>query len=201
LPRFSHRCASHNFLEVSFVTSELRQKLIDTYIFQKYGISSLRLFRILLMRGSVEESELVKICMISAAEARERLLGMLHCDLLEVREIPKGKPGDYKPSSVLFFWHVNCQNVLRILVDQTYHAAHNVLVRLHHELDQNLALLTKADEAVDPKNGLSLTKDEKSKLQWVKEVQERMEDAILSLDETIVLLTDPAATQLNVLKQ
>jgi hypothetical protein len=69
---------------------------------------------------------------------------LLHADLVEVREIPKGK--DYKPGSVFFFWSVNWPNVLSIVIDRTYHATHNVLVRLNHEIEENAALLHKGEE-------------------------------------------------------
>lgn len=85
--------------------------------------------------------------MMSPVDVRERLTEMLHADLVQVREIPKGKQ-DYKPSNVLFFWNVNWPNALSILIDRTYHATYNVLMRLNHELDENALLLQKYEEDV-----------------------------------------------------
>lgn len=134
--------------------------------------------------------------MFSPVEVRERLVELLHADLVQVSEIPKGKQ-DYKPSGVLFFWSVNWLNAMNIVIDRTYHATHNVLVRLNHELEENAALLQKSEEVcvfdgeVNLQQRARFTSDEQAKANWLKEIQERMEDTIVSLDETLFLLTDP----------
>jgi hypothetical protein len=50
------------FEDVPEFISIIKHKLVETFIFERYGIMSLRLFRLLTLKGSLEESQVPPVC-------------------------------------------------------------------------------------------------------------------------------------------
>eukprot|EP01126_Amoeba_proteus_P066031 TRINITY_DN9490_c0_g1_i1.p1 TRINITY_DN9490_c0_g1~~TRINITY_DN9490_c0_g1_i1.p1 ORF type:complete len:185 (+),score=57.56 TRINITY_DN9490_c0_g1_i1:321-875(+) len=174
----------------------IKQKHIESVVIAKFGYESLRIFRLLLLKNSLEENQIAKLSMLSITDVRERLVQMLHEDCVRVQEISKNAK-EFKSAQVFYYWTVNWGNVLQLFIDQVYHAMHNLMVRLRYELDSNATLLQKQEEEKQQQllGGMDMletlfTKQEKEKLEKVMELQERMHDALVQLDTTLFILTD-----------
>jgi len=181
-------------LDVPEMMRMLRQREVESIIYNRYELQGLRIFRLLVMKTALEEQQVAKMTMISPTETRAKLTEMLRGDVIQVREIPKTKQ-DYKPQNVLFFWSVNWPNLVTLLTDQIYQAINNVNVKLHHELESHAGILQRYDaELRAVKSGaqasVNMLREHEEKAKMLLDIQDRMEDAILALDDTLFILSD-----------
>eukprot|EP00871_Galdieria_phlegrea_P000402 jgi/Galph1/1362/GphlegSOOS_G6023.1 len=121
------------------MSSTLKQRATEQLILKRYGTSGLRIFRLLLDKGSVEQRQLLEYAMLPGNSGRERLYAMLRDGYVVVNEIPSSS--DYKSSRSFFLWSIDISQVHEHVLGHAYKATLNMLTRLIELYDNFGALV------------------------------------------------------------
>lgn len=82
----------------------MKLAVLDGYVRERWGIWALRIVRILLSMGKMEEKQLSKVAMISPNDVRPLISVLSSASIISLHEVPKGK--DFMPRRTSYFWSV-----------------------------------------------------------------------------------------------
>lgn len=115
-------------VEIRKMSQLLKQRAVEQLILKRHGTPGLRIFRLLVDKGSVEQRQLLELAMLPGTTARERLYAMFKDGYVVVNEIPCSS--DYKSSRSFFLWSVNMKQLFKNVLCHAYKATLNMLLRL-----------------------------------------------------------------------
>ncbi|KAJ7246343.1 hypothetical protein O6H91_Y428400 [Diphasiastrum complanatum] len=176
---------------------ELAQRSeVEGIVLQRYGRESCRIFRLLSMKGHLEQKQISDRALVPLKETWELLFKLLKEEFVELQEISKAP--DHAPSKTFYLWRVNLQGVLLHVLDDMYHAAANLGQRLAHELDQEQEILgllkqlhqSKSSGADGKATHVTLTQAQHEQVKRIRRVATVLENSILKLDDAIMLFHD-----------
>jgi DNA-directed RNA polymerase III subunit RPC3 len=168
---------------------QLRNKQLESFIHDKFGAESLRIFRLLNEKSILSDKQIYEMCMIGQAETRQLLYKMLDHGILHLQEVPR--TADHNPQRTFYLWSVRHQHVMDMFTDQVYAVVRKMRKRLAAELATHRDLLIKADDEQRRTGGTaSLSSFEVAKVDSLRTLQERLHNTILHLDESLILLSD-----------
>jgi hypothetical protein len=170
---------------------QLRDKQIESFIHDKFGAESLRIYRLLSEKNILSDKQIYEMCMISQSETRQLLYNMLEKGVLHLQEVPRTL--DHNPQRTFYLWSVRREQVVAKCVDQVYSVVRKMRKRLSAELSAHRDLLLKADEEAraritHPQLISTLSQLETEKVDALKTLQERLHNTILHLDESLIQL-------------
>ena len=99
----------------------LSERLLESYIRDRFGGHSVRLWRCLVDRGAVEEKYLSKITLIDLKEARERLLQLFSHGFIELQDVPR--TADHNPQRTIYLWKyvsATCKDLMKSFLLKGY---------------------------------------------------------------------------------
>jgi len=172
----------------------MKRLYIESVIVEKYGVRSLRIFRLISFKKNLEMQQVADLAMMTLKEARERLYTMLHDNMLHLQEI--SKTTNHLPTSTFYFFSVRHDKLSTVICKDVYQAMYNMMKRSAFEVDQVSALVSLSNEenrlrASNP-NAVIMTEEERTKLKHAIELQERMLNAVHKLDLTLCALSCPS---------
>lgn len=189
--------------------SNMRLKLMEDMISEKYGRGSCRLFRLIRARGKLEEKQVHKLGLLPQKEVRHRLYELFQSGIIDSQEVPKTQ--DRAPSRTIFLWSANPLKALAILLENLYQSMCNLYERLDHEICQRKRLLSKVDGFGEEHGDLQVNVDGMSKAKTQEEIDEEeakrkeneaamleefetirnnLEGGLLRLDEMVMVVRD-----------
>jgi DNA-directed RNA polymerase III subunit RPC3 len=168
----------------------MKRLYIESVIVEKYGVRSLRIFRLISIKKNLEMQQVADLAMMTLKEARERLYTMLHDNMLHLQEI--SKTANHLPTSTFYFFSVRHDKLSTVICKDVYQAMYNILKRSAFEIEQVSALISLSNEenrlrATNP-NAVIMTEEERTKLKHAVELQERMLNSVHKLDLTLCAL-------------
>jgi hypothetical protein len=168
----------------------MKRLYIESVIVEKYGVRSLRIFRLISIKKNLEMQQVADLAMMTLKEARERLYTMLHDNMLHLQEI--SKTANHLPTSIFYFFSVRHDKLSTVICKDVYQAMYNILKRSAFEMEQVSALISVSNEenrlrATNP-NAVIMTEEERTKLKHAIELQERMLNSVHKLDLTLCAL-------------
>jgi DNA-directed RNA polymerase III subunit RPC3 len=168
----------------------MKRLYIESVIVEKYGVRSLRIFRLISIKKNLEMQQVADLAMMTLKEARERLYTMLHDNMLHLQEI--SKTANHLPTSTFYFFSVRHDKLSTVICKDVYQAIYNILKRSAFEMEQVSALISVSNEenrlrATNP-NAVIMTEEERTKLKHAIELQERMLNSVHKLDLTLCAL-------------
>ncbi|GJQ11299.1 hypothetical protein GpartN1_g3090.t1 [Galdieria partita] len=197
-------------VEIRKIRQLLKQRATEHLILKRHGASGLRIYRLLLDKGAVEQRQLLEFAMLPGTTAREKLYAMFRDGYVVVNEIPSSS--DYKSSRSFFLWSVDMSHVFTNVLCHAYKATMNMLIRLrtlHAEftrlLGSNLYCVSEELEAVSIQqeilerhlpgqtSNMNLSSASLELKERLEKLQQRMglyEVSILRLDKNIMCLRD-----------
>ncbi|KAK0404389.1 hypothetical protein QR680_017435 [Steinernema hermaphroditum] len=156
---------------------------IESYIREKLGTRAVRIFKLLLQKGFLEEEQIEKFVMMSAKETRELTYALVDASFVSIRHI--SKTNDFAPARTFYLYHVNMPNVVSHMLNATAKSIYNIVVRRLHEdkryaglLEQKLKLDEVLKKIAESEN---LTADEKT------EQEEDVKDTYMSNEDRAFL--------------
>jgi hypothetical protein len=90
------------------------------------------------------------------------------------------KSNDHAPARTIFLWNVDMGNVTQIVKNSLYKTLKNLKMRLLLQMRQAHALITKSEDAPN-----SLIQAEKEALDQIRGAQERLENSVLEVDQSL----------------
>ncbi|EME29539.1 DNA-directed RNA polymerase III subunit C3 [Galdieria sulphuraria] len=115
-------------VEIRMMRQLLKQRATEHLILKRHGTSGLRVYRLLLDKGALEQRQLLEFAMLPGTTAREKLYAMFRDGYVVVNEIPSSS--DYKSSRSFFLWSVDVSNVFTNVLCHAYKATLNMLIRM-----------------------------------------------------------------------
>eukprot|EP00249_Psilotum_nudum_P011992 c23514_g1_i1 orf=77-1750(+) len=168
---------------------------VEGVVLQRYGRESCRIFRLLTMKGLLEQKQISDMALVPLKEAREILYRLLKDEYLQLQDVAKAP--DHAPSKTIYLWRVNYPVMLQNILDDMFRAASNIGQRLAHELEQEQEVLNHLKEYQHSKTladgsgaHVTLTQSQHEKVKRIRRIATILETSLMKLDETIMLFND-----------
>lgn len=171
-----------------------RKSEVEAIVLKRFGRESCRVFRLLAMKGQLEQKQISDQALVGRKETLEILYKLLKDDYLQLQEIAKSQ--DHAPSRTFYLWRVNYSSLMEHIIDDMYHGASNLGKRLAHELEQEQEVLDLLKQMHQSKNKdgstshVTLTKTQRDQVNHIRRVATVLETSILKLDDSIMLFHD-----------
>jgi DNA-directed RNA polymerase III subunit RPC3 len=187
--RHSQGTVPNWIVEFRRLARELRHLEIERIVGIKFGRIALRLIRILLARGKIDEKRLQELSLVSQKDLRQILAQMQESGYVDLQEIPKD--AQRMPSRTVFLWVYDPDRVGRNLLHDTYKAMSRCLQRLRFERSRLKDFLDKT-ERLDLRENLDkyLSDAEKKALHEWREKEALILGEVFRLDDLVAVLRD-----------
>jgi DNA-directed RNA polymerase III subunit RPC3 len=122
-----------------------RNEEIMQMVKQRFGLMSLRIIRILMSRGKVDEKALQEIGLLNAKDLR-RCLAQLHAHgFIDLQEVPR-EP-QRQPARTIYLWFYDAERVKMRMMENLYKAMCRLLQRLKVERQTVSSTVQKAERS------------------------------------------------------
>lgn len=170
-----------------------RKYELEGIVLQRYGKESCRIFRLLCMKGQLEQKQVSDIALVALKETRELLYRLLKEEYLQLQEVSKAP--DHAPSKTFYLWRVNYPSVVDHILEDMFRAASNVGQRLAHELQQEQEVLDVLKQYHHSKTSkdaphVTLTQTQHEQVKRIRRIAAVLEASLLKLDDSIMLFND-----------
>ncbi|GLJ17016.1 hypothetical protein SUGI_0294400 [Cryptomeria japonica] len=173
---------------------DARKSEVEAIVRKRYGIESCRIFKLLAMKGQLEQKQISEQALVGRKETLELLYKLFKDGYLQMQEIAKSQ--DHAPSKTFYLWRVNYPNLMERIVDDMYHAASNLGQRLAHELEQEQEVIDLLKQMHQSKatdgstSQVTLTKSQREKKDKMRRIATILEASLLKLDDSLMLFHD-----------
>nr|GMD75274.1 DNA-directed RNA polymerase III subunit rpc3 isoform X1 [Ipomoea batatas] len=156
-----------------------RTEEVEPIVLKRYGREAYRMFRLLSKASRLFlTDEVSDATFVEKKDAVKILLGLWKDDYVEMKKIiVRGTS-----QSEQMLWSVNKQSLWRHVLDEMYHAALNLRLRITHEIEQEKETLQMPRE--------KLTGELSIKYKQLMKVRIALESALMNLDDAIMLFHD-----------
>mmetsp|Transcript_28003 Transcript_28003/g.61450 ORF Transcript_28003/g.61450 Transcript_28003/m.61450 type:complete len:586 (+) Transcript_28003:89-1846(+) len=176
-------------VNMSRIVELIRLKQIEAVIRDRFGVSGLRIFRLLLLKGQLEQKQIADFAMLPQKDTRELLYRMMRGGFLALQDIPR--TSDRAPSRTFYTFRANYEGAGDQLASELYRAAGNVWMRIRHEMDREKELLSLVEEAqMKGELHFNLTAAQRSTLHRLKRVSEVLQASLMQLDDMISIFNN-----------
>lgn len=156
---------------------------------QRFGGPACRIFRLLLLKGQLEQKQIAEMAMIPVKDTRELLYRLLKVDFVQLQEV--ARTADHAPARTFYLWRVGHLHVIDRLHNELHRTVAKVRARLKHEADQDAEVLKlvrmNVGPASDGASGVSLTTGERMRAMRLRHVSNVLEACLLRLDQLQLL--------------
>jgi hypothetical protein len=145
--QYIRRGGSKNIWCVNMHDAEerLRDDKIMQMVKRRFGLMSLRIIRILMSRGKVDEKALQEIGLLNAKDLR-RCLAQLHAHgFIDLQEVPR-EP-QRQPARTLYLWFYDSERVKLRVLENLYKSMCRLLQRLKVERQKVSSTIEKAERS------------------------------------------------------
>ena len=156
---------------------------------QRAGIIGVRLMRILIDKGRLDERLLQEIGLLNAKEMRQSLEFLHLWGFIEVQEVPKDP--QRQPNRTIFLWFYDQDRVERKLLDEIYKSIARLYERIQYERKKMRPTLEKVEkEDCEGQEESVMSVAEVTLLQQYRRKETWLLGEIMRLDESVALLRD-----------
>eukprot|EP00250_Pteridium_aquilinum_P018599 c24132_g3_i2 orf=87-1721(+) len=184
---------SQYVINLSKIIEAARKYELEGIVLQRYGKETCRIFRLLCMKGQLEQKQISDIALVALTETRDLLYRLLKEEYLQLQEV--SKTADHAPSKTIYLWKVNYPCVVEHILEDMFRAASNVGLRLAHELQQEQEVLDVLKQYHHSKTSkdaprVTLTQTQRDQVERIRRVAAILETSLLKLDNSIMLFND-----------
>ena len=172
---------------------ELRKSLVRQEIMkiarQRVGIIGVRLLRILIDKGRVDEKMLQEIALLNAKDMRQSL-GLLHLwGFIELQEVPRDP--QRQPNRTIFLWFYDEARVEKKLLDEIYKTMTRLYQRTQFEREKMRLTLEKVEQlGCEGREGDFMSAAEVTLLEQSRRKETWLLGEVMRLDDSVALLRD-----------
>lgn len=106
---------------------KLKLAVLEGYVRERWGPLAVRIVKILLAMGMMDERQLAKVAMISPDSIRPLISVLSGASIITSQEVPKGK--DFLPSRTSYFWHVDMNKTNAVMLSTLMKTMANIMER------------------------------------------------------------------------
>lgn len=164
----------------------LRDRIVHQIIVDTHGEVAARICPILRFTGYMESDQVAESAMAPAKDTRELLHRLYRDKYIELFNINQGK--QHNPASMIYLWGYSRPRGTRTTADNVCTALCNMRLRRQHEVEVGKDWIERAKEA----GATDENENEIDKLMFSRFCQglERLDNAAIQLDETLMVLND-----------
>ncbi|XP_049835779.1 DNA-directed RNA polymerase III subunit RPC3-like isoform X1 [Schistocerca gregaria] len=189
-------------LNIKEAFTQLTWTTIENTVLERFGSKAARIFRLVRAKEFVEQEQIQQLVMIPAKEAKLYTYRLLQENFIQMQELRKTMSTN-QPNKTFFLFHIDLNQVARMMLEVCYHATYNAMIRREHEKNENRRLIEKQQRIASITQNLReqgatpeqlaeieemLTPPERSLVEKVRMMLNKLSMAELQLDETIFIL-------------
>jgi DNA-directed RNA polymerase III subunit RPC3 len=176
-------------VEYASLSVHLRNAEVFRIVSSRFGKHSVRIVRVLLDKGKLDEKYLQEIVLMSAKELRQALAMLQQAGFLELQEVPR--EAQRQPSRTMYLWFYDADRVRNMLIEDTYTCMARCMQRMRVERDKVKPTIEKTERSdVKGQEEKLLAKAELQVLRAWRRKEEWLLGEIGRLDELIFVLRD-----------
>ncbi|KKA22203.1 DNA-directed RNA polymerase III subunit rpc3 [Rasamsonia emersonii CBS 393.64] len=176
-------------VEYRHLARHLRHLEIERIVGTRYGSAALRVIRILLAKGKLDEKRLQEISLLSSKDLRQVLGGMQATGFVDLQEVPRD--AQRQPSRTIYLWFYDPDRVCRNLLQDTYKAMSRCLQRIRFERNRLREFLDKTERSdVKGNEERYLSEAELKTLQQWRDKEALLLGEVSRLDDLVAVLRD-----------
>ncbi|XP_044728102.1 DNA-directed RNA polymerase III subunit RPC3 [Chrysoperla carnea] len=182
---------------------QLAWATVENIIAEKYGSHAARIFRLVRSKKFIEADHIPQLSMMQIKDAKRLTYLLLEENLLQMRELRKVQTNNSGPIKTFILFHINFDQVARMILDISYKCMYNLKVRRKHFVTINKPIIDKKHRAdaieLDLKSKVPedeleeilselITPAERDILGKIGTTIKKLNASALNLDDTIFLL-------------
>ena len=143
-------------LTTEAVLQRIKRSIAESYVLERYGERSVRIFRLLLDKGQLNQKLISDMALLPMKSVRTVLYKMMTDDMVKLQDVPKR--ADRNPQNTLYMWSVDLDAAYYAISESVYKSLFNLLLRKQRGLTRNEDLLKRVEsvghdyELFDPEN-------------------------------------------------
>ncbi|EJD74152.1 hypothetical protein LOAG_18495 [Loa loa] len=148
------------------------QRHVESAIRERLDMRAVRVFRLLMQKGFLEEDHVEKLAMLSSTEARKLCYQLLEQGFVLMKHV--AKTNDFAPARTIYLYYVDLSVVAHNLYLFTCKVLRNVIIRRRHETKEHKVLIDRnlKMETIIANIEMDENLDEETKEQQINEVGE-----------------------------
>lgn len=127
--------------------SQLTWATIENIIAEKYGAHSARIFRLVRTKKFIEADNIPQLSMMQIKDAKRLTYQLLEENYLQMRELRKTQANSGGPMKTFILFHINIEQVVRMLLNTCYKCMYNLKLRRKHFTVINKPIIDKKQRA------------------------------------------------------
>ncbi|THV07850.1 hypothetical protein K435DRAFT_815128 [Dendrothele bispora CBS 962.96] len=147
-------------VEFDVIIRRLRRRVLESVAREKYGTEGLRIVRLLLDEGKMDEKQIAKSTLMPPQSIRPLLTSLSSDSLVSTYPVPK--TSDRNPTRTFYLWYVDLATAYSTILDKMYKTLFNIYARREEERESGA-------------NGMVKKVLEKREREDVREAEERRE--------------------------
>ncbi|KAJ7684718.1 RNA polymerase III subunit RPC82-domain-containing protein [Mycena polygramma] len=185
-------------IEFETICKRLRRRVLESVTRERHGAEGVRILRLLLDTGKMDEKQISKVVMIPGKDVRPLLALMSAESLISTQEVPKS--ADRNPARMFYLWHVDLQKAYSVILGNLYKTLYNIGVRRQAEQEEPMvkAVLEKRERSDVSQDEAGLMS--RMELDMIKEweaKQEKLTVLEMRVDESVFMLRDLGVFGIN----
>ena len=164
----------------------LRDRILHRIITSRHGLVAARIVSILQVKGHMESDAIAEDAMVPPKEAREILHRLARDNYINLFDMHMTKT--HNSGTAIYLWHVIDDRLVKSVTDDVHLAILHLRLRRQHEVEVGKDWMDRAKEAGAVEENAH-EQDKKRYTMFCKGL-ERLDCALLQLDETLMALKD-----------
>ncbi|KAG8991695.1 RNA polymerase III subunit C82, partial [Tulasnella sp. 427] len=175
-------------VEFDRIGRRLKQRVYESNVRERFGDDAVKVIRILLDKGKMDEKHLSKVALIAPNVLRPLLTRLSAASLVSLQEVPKS--ADRNPSRTYYLWYVDLAKAYSNLLSALYQTLANIVARTVEEESQVRPSLDKRDRTDLNGQEHLLNRHDLAVLNVWEEKQERLHILAMRVEENVFILRD-----------
>ncbi|KAF8636536.1 hypothetical protein AX17_003348 [Amanita inopinata Kibby_2008] len=184
-------------VEFEIISMRLRRRILEMATMEKHGAVGVRIVRLLLEAGKMDEKQISKTVMMPPKDVRPLLTALATDCFVSMQEVPKS--ADRNPTRTFYLWYVDLQKAYSVLLANMYKTLYNIGMRRQGEREaaEVKAVLEKRERIDVSQDESLLSRLERNLLKEWEEKQERLAVLEMRVDEGVFILRDMGVFGVN----
>ncbi|KAJ6618308.1 hypothetical protein B0H10DRAFT_1913677 [Mycena sp. CBHHK59/15] len=185
-------------VEFETICKRLRRRVLESVTRERHGPEGVRILRLLLDTGKMDEKQISKVVMIPGKDVRPLLTLMSAESLISTQEVSKS--ADRNPARTFYLWYVDLQKAYSVILGNLYKTLYNIGIRRQAEREEPMlkAVLEKRERSDVSQDEAGLLS--RLELDMIKEwegKQEKLTVLEMRVEESVFILRDLGVFGIN----
>ncbi|KAE9395033.1 hypothetical protein BT96DRAFT_886046 [Gymnopus androsaceus JB14] len=173
------------------VAKRLRRKILEGVARERHGLEGVRIVRLLMDTGKLDEKQISKIVMMPLKDVRPLLSALSASSLVSTVEVPKS--ADRNPTRTFYLWQVDVQKAFSSILNVLYKTLYNISARRQAEREYPMLVTVlekreRSDVSMDvegllPQHDKDVLKAWEEKEEKLGVLEERVEESVFIVKE------------------